>query len=115
MLPDRVSNPGPLTYESGALPIALRGPALIRLTLFLNADYYAIFLAICRFCNQTFSRVKTDFECSRSKVEICYKSPQDFTSQKRGRQSMHCFYVYCIMSNTLELFDVLFSTLSRRK
>ena len=29
MLPDRVSNPGPLTYESGALPIALRGPALM--------------------------------------------------------------------------------------
>ena len=28
MLPDRVSNPGPLTYESGALPIVLRGPAL---------------------------------------------------------------------------------------
>ena len=29
MLPDRVSNPGPLTYESGALPIALRGSAEI--------------------------------------------------------------------------------------
>ena len=29
MLPDRVSNPGPLTYESGALPIALRRPAKI--------------------------------------------------------------------------------------
>ena len=27
MLPDRVSNPGPLTYESGALSITLRGPA----------------------------------------------------------------------------------------
>ena len=27
MWPDRVSNPGPLTYESGALPIALRGQA----------------------------------------------------------------------------------------
>ena len=27
MWPDRVSNPGPLTYESGALPIALRDPA----------------------------------------------------------------------------------------
>ena len=27
MWPDRVSNPGPLTYESGALPNALRGPA----------------------------------------------------------------------------------------
>ena len=29
MLPDQVSNPGPLTYESDALPIALRGPALV--------------------------------------------------------------------------------------
>ena len=28
MLPDRVSNPGSPTYESGALPIALRGPAM---------------------------------------------------------------------------------------
>ena len=26
MLPDRVSNPGPLIYEPGALPIALRSP-----------------------------------------------------------------------------------------
>ena len=28
MWPDRVSNSGPLTYESGALPTALRGPAV---------------------------------------------------------------------------------------
>ena len=27
MLTDRLSNPGPLTYESGTLSIALRGPA----------------------------------------------------------------------------------------
>ena len=27
MWPDWVSNPGPLTYESGVLPTALRGPA----------------------------------------------------------------------------------------
>ena len=27
MWPDRVSNPQPLTYESGALPTALRSPA----------------------------------------------------------------------------------------
>ena len=27
MWPDRELNPGPLTYESGALPTALRGPA----------------------------------------------------------------------------------------
>ena len=32
MLPDRVSNPGPLTCESGALPIALRGPARKQIT-----------------------------------------------------------------------------------
>ena len=39
MLPDWVSNPGPLTYESGALPIALRGPARIGWTLTLNMRY----------------------------------------------------------------------------
>ena len=33
MLPDLVSNPGPLTYELGALPIALRGPTRGRGTL----------------------------------------------------------------------------------
>ena len=39
MLPDRVSNPGPLTYESGALPIALRGPAQKALNLLrVDAD-----------------------------------------------------------------------------
>ena len=36
MLPDRVSNPGPLTYESGALPIALRGPAICKVVLEKN-------------------------------------------------------------------------------
>ena len=30
MLPDRVSNPGPLTYKSGVLPIALRGPTCLK-------------------------------------------------------------------------------------
>ena len=36
MLPDRVSNPGPLTYESGALPTALRGPAHIGNIVFIK-------------------------------------------------------------------------------
>ena len=36
MLPDRVSNPGPLTYESDALPIALRGPAGFGLVRFCS-------------------------------------------------------------------------------
>ena len=35
MLPDRVSNPGPLTYESGALPIALR-TSLLKMYLSLK-------------------------------------------------------------------------------
>ena len=41
MLPDRVSNPGPLNYESGALPIALRGPAQKVVV------YLLLFKAIC--------------------------------------------------------------------
>ena len=46
MLPDRVSNPGPLTYESGALPIALRGPAL--LLVFLITNHYKTWRAGCK-------------------------------------------------------------------
>ena len=38
MLPDRVSNPGPLTYESGVLPIALRGPATFTFKLTIKAQ-----------------------------------------------------------------------------
>ena len=49
MLPDRVSNPGPQTYESGALPIAIISlcamdgikillRVLIRYTLFIVTD-----------------------------------------------------------------------------
>ena len=33
MWPDRVSNPGPPTYESGALPIALRGAIKVHMAL----------------------------------------------------------------------------------
>ena len=40
MLPDRVSNPGPLTYESGALRIALRGPANTVKHLYLVFTYF---------------------------------------------------------------------------
>ena len=48
MLPDRVSNPGPLTYESGALPIALHGPAncyfiLVDNSVFEQHDTYIRF------------------------------------------------------------------------
>ena len=37
MWPDRVSNPGPLTYESGALPTALPGPA-VAIGITLNVE-----------------------------------------------------------------------------
>ena len=39
MLPDRVSNPGPLTYNSGALPIALRGPAVLYSKFYFEDNY----------------------------------------------------------------------------
>ena len=39
MWPDRVSNPGPLTYESGTLPTALRGLAEQEVTLNLFPLY----------------------------------------------------------------------------
>ena len=41
MLPDRVSNPGPLTYESGALQIALLGPAALAERSFLDNSSYS--------------------------------------------------------------------------
>ena len=46
MLPDRVSNPGPLTYESGALPIALRGltnpDEMLSTSIFRRLSLYGI-------------------------------------------------------------------------
>ena len=39
MWPDRVSNPGPPTYESDALPIALRGPANMSVLIRLRPMY----------------------------------------------------------------------------
>ena len=62
MLPDRVSNPGPLTYESDALPIALRGPATQSLVscgiqnsscfnlMFSNVSFWQIFSVLLSGC-----------------------------------------------------------------
>ena len=49
MLPDRVSNPGPLTYESGALPIALRSPAELHMSQVFE-DTFGIFYRIEKLC-----------------------------------------------------------------
>ena len=43
MLPDRVSNPGPLTYESGALPIALRGPLIKEVMTLFQLFFFFFF------------------------------------------------------------------------
>ena len=73
MLPDRVSNPGPLTYESGTLPIALRGPAqnsLILLDIVIcKGNYFqrkrkrgrSLFYIVCR---------KTDSQTSHTVRKI---------------------------------------------
>ena len=46
MLPERVSNPGPLTYESGALPIALRGPALLGCKGYMTKSNTCLFATV---------------------------------------------------------------------
>ena len=47
MWPDRVSNPGPLALESGALPTALRGPAVcVCLFLCVCVDTYTVKSAV---------------------------------------------------------------------
>ena len=45
MWPDRVSNPGPPTYESGALPIALRGPAIRSYSICKSNKFHFCFFA----------------------------------------------------------------------
>ena len=52
MLPDRVSNRGPLTYESGALPIALRGPAATeyRPPVYKDNAFSSPMSRLCRMC-----------------------------------------------------------------
>ena len=42
MWPDRVSNPGPLTYESGALPTSLRAPISVH-SLILSSHLFFSF------------------------------------------------------------------------
>ena len=48
MWPDWVSNPGPLTYESGALPTMLRGPALLLVKCNTLRSFTGIDTIICR-------------------------------------------------------------------
>ena len=56
MLPDRVSNPGPLTYEPGALPIALCSPPS---NAYENAD--GIANGVDPFKSHLICRLSSDF------------------------------------------------------
>ena len=54
MWPDQVSNPGPLNYESGALPTALHGRAIRNCILVICLKYHLLgsyFLALTRKIN----------------------------------------------------------------
>ena len=58
MLPDWVSNPGPLTYESDALPIALRGPAWVELRFFFSAHCLMMFYIGIKFHENILDGIK---------------------------------------------------------
>ena len=74
MLPDRVSNPGPLTYESGALPIALRGPAAVEVRGPLYHGY---------------SRGKADFISPFTALSLSDKwVPQGMIMQRKDRDEL---------------------------
>ena len=77
MLPDRVSNPGPLTCESGALPIALRGPANI-----VGQGPIALVVGAGGGCLDIFSLIyhfsflsPSLWETTRYRLKYCLKGP----------------------------------------
>ena len=74
MWPDRVSNPGPLTYESGALPTTLRGPAKRVEACFATSLFtftnYEVFLESATFWHDMLEIV--------SLMEMVYESTQKF-------------------------------------
>ena len=76
MLPDRVSNPGPLTYESGALPIALRGPlmqenqiCISTLSTYLPLSIVATIRNISMILGQLIEQVSA--ECCMQELHFC--------------------------------------------
>ena len=79
MLPDRVSNPGPLTYESGALPIALRGPA--------NRDWKVVSIVTgVKYLKEKLVHSITIFPCGVSKHK---KKKKNDKPPKSPRQSSY--------------------------
>ena len=65
MLPDQVSNPGPLTYDSGALPIAMSVCNLAK-NCVNNRFWYYPYTA-----NLDYSRARAYCACSRGGWGLC--------------------------------------------
>ena len=61
MWPDRVSNPGPLTYRACALPTALRGPA------YKHSDFHAYHHTRCH------ERTHASVNIHGHLTEVCMK------------------------------------------
>ena len=90
MLPDRVSNPGPLTYKSGALPIVLRGPArdISSLRLTWTLRYQELTVAL-------YQKFHVLILASGKKLNSAYKmaniaDPDQTAPQEQSDQGLHC-------------------------
>ena len=70
MWPDRVSIPGLLTYESGALPTALRGPAYMD-----GMEYISVSVYFCKITTGVLNRnMRTVYRANDAeKLTICIK------------------------------------------
>ena len=71
MWPDRVSNTGPLTYEAGALPTALRGPAV---WCHMKTIYFCIRLAYLQRCFYKLAPKKTIMEITMKCISEIYQA-----------------------------------------
>ena len=103
MLPDRVSNPGPLTYESGALPIALRGPAItpkiwqrnMSISFFLSTSIFFFKFVACA--------VPTDKSHGRQMLNG-YKACSPYESGS-SRRLIYIHYHDCVYSKNQQGFS----------
>ena len=91
MLPDRVSNPGPLTYESGALPIALRGPTELKGIKCQNSKGFLVLRTI----NLTFN-----WHNSSATISVCYFTYTVFNNHP-------LLYLSCIYNNLSKIIKTL--------
>ena len=82
MLPDRVSNPGPLTYKSGALPIALRGPAFTCIN-----NYVDVHVNVLKVRHHKKGDVKKKFHLLYSNNQIRMSRRYDLLSACGGSNS----------------------------